>query len=999
MQTIKKYLKYILTFSFIFNATTNYADDTEIYVAPNEPPNVLIILDNSGSMEGTHQVGWEDKNNNNKQDSNEKANGKRYRDSFDLKGFAEPTKKCQKNSGGGNGGGSISNCFNNSYYDNNYRTRLQIIQDAAANVAANTNDINLGLMFFLYPGAFVASDFRDINEDQNRKALIDIIYNPRNAYPTNLGTPLSDTLYEAYLFYTGQTPKYGLTGKNGKFKSVGVSGSKYNSPFNEVECQQNSIVLFTDGDPSGDGGSNTEIKALIRNSTLPSGLGKCSGNCLDELAWYMGNNDLDGDASNNIKRTVAVNTIGGFGGAEPALLKSAASNSGGSFFNATNPNAVVQALKTAVSLASGAGTSNATPSVPVSATNSLELGNDLYFPVFKPAAGPNWQGNLKHYKFHNGKIVGTDINVTAISDGYFTEDVTSYWSSVKDGKDSLKGGMRSKLPTDKRQRKLYTYDSNDNNKLVELQNYKVFADYNVSDEAEWKTIIDWVYNEQIIGDPLHTNLQVVNYDKDNNGNITVSAYFGTNLGFIHAIDISRKEKSDGTTEDATNSGKELYGFIPPDLLKNLKIYKDNAVIDNKTKAYGLDGPLDTLIFDGNNDGKINNTDYVNLYISMRRGGNKVFALDITNRETPKLKWEFSSGDISQTWSMPNVMQVQLSNTPEFAVVFGGGYDPKYDSIKIDGTNLQFVDDNQTLLTDQETKGKKLYILNANTGTELKSFDTEASVTASVSALDTNNDKVVDLVFAVDIRGNIYRLDLKDSKKKSSKTDGYSFQKIASLSGDKPRLFYNQPDVSTVRLRGQSPYLSIALGSGYRAHPLDKTFTNRFYAIKEGDITTERKSTDVLSYSNLLDVSSRTKATTLQPSEETKLAKGWYINLDEGEKALSQSTTYAGALFFTTYIPEKQATVCKPGSGKSRLYAVNFDDGTSYISAATAGSSGQTSSQRYVDLKASGIPGQPWINENITSKDGKIPVFVGLEETEAQLDVDRLRKTFWRENRG
>src|SRR5207245_7395668 len=47
-----------------------------------------------------------------------------------------------------------------------------------------------------------------------------------------------------------------------------------------------------------------------------------------------------------------------------------------------------------------------------------------------------------------------------------------------------------------------------------------------------------------------------------------------------------------------------------------------------------------------------------------------------------------------------------------------------------------------------------------------------------------------------------------------------------------RRFYNPPDVAAVTKRGTPPFLNVAIGSGYRGHPLNTTIQDRFYAIRD-----------------------------------------------------------------------------------------------------------------------------------------------------------------------
>ena len=46
-----------------------------------------------------------------------------------------------------------------------------------------------------------------------------------------------------------------------------------------------------------------------------------------------------------------------------------------------------------------------------------------------------------------------------------------------------------------------------------------------------------------------------------------------------------------------------------------------------------------------------------------------------------------------------------------------------------------------------------------------------------------------------------------------------------------RRFYNPPDVSLVRTESDT-YLSVSIGSGYRAHPLNTTTQDRFYSVRD-----------------------------------------------------------------------------------------------------------------------------------------------------------------------
>ncbi|WP_419835915.1 hypothetical protein [Endozoicomonas atrinae] len=132
--------------------------------------------------------------------------------------------------------------------------------------------------------------------------------------------------------------------------------------------------------------------------------------------------------------------------------------------------------------------------------------------------------------------------------------------------------------------------------------------------------------------------------------------------------------------------------------------------DTQNKIYGLDGPITAWVNDTNGNGQIlrsnNGTaepgEHVYLYLTMRRGGNNVYALDVTDRRNPVLKWVLrgntnnggsTAGDfglLGQTWSSVKLARVKWNGSERDVLFFGGGYDPAIDFSGTDsslGTNL------------------------------------------------------------------------------------------------------------------------------------------------------------------------------------------------------------------------------------------------------------------------------------------------------------------------
>jgi type IV pilus assembly protein PilY1 len=144
-------------------------------------------------------------------------------------------------------------------------------------------------------------------------------------------------------------------------------------------------------------------------------------------------------------------------------------------------------------------------------------------------------------------------------------------------------------------------------------------------------------------------------------------YAATNDGYLHAID--------GET------GVELWSFIPKELLTNMNRLFFNS--NNKFKNYGIDGNIVPVVADRDKNGIIDGSDFVYILFGMRRGGETYYALDVTNKSTPKLLWNVRLTSGGQSWSTPVVARIDINtfglNADKAVVVIGGGYDSVQDT--------------------------------------------------------------------------------------------------------------------------------------------------------------------------------------------------------------------------------------------------------------------------------------------------------------------------------
>ncbi|MCX4026717.1 hypothetical protein H0A36_00935 [Endozoicomonas sp. SM1973] len=1014
-------LHYLALSVSLVTTSLSVADDTEIFFNKNDNnkirSNVLLLLDTSGSM----------------------------RDPTIVPPYADYKKKFKID----NGTNPHRPQYNSKKRDYTL-TRLEVIQDVAANLVEITSGINISLARFdaKEKGYLKGSEGGFINLAAEEVSKAKLAFQEKvNKYKPAGWTPLSESMHEMLQYFSGSSLVYGNNSIPDKSTPNSKSGNQYISPIKH-QCQYNNLIVFTDGKPTKDTSSNAKTRSLISSRSLPNGLYKncgynsnelpkgndASGRCMDELAWYMKNTDMADQIDG--KQTVSTYTIGGFGlgGDAVELLKSTARHGGGKYYSADNVEGLQKALDDIISRVLDINTTFVTPAVTIDSFNRLQNSDEIYYTLFRPDKGPRWSGNLKRFKLNDNNDV-VDVNgKKALNNGGFSKDSQSYWSTEKDGADILKGGMISQLGLN---RNIYTYtDSNPPKNVLLTTSANEFHENNNSltlelmgetDSDSRKSSIQWgrgvdIYDldqdgkkddiNQRIGDPLHTTPKVINYYSNANSQTKdTTVFFTTNEGFLHAIDAA--------------TGKEEFSFIPQELLPNITAYRRNEAKDNQKKLYGLDGPIEVWHLDKNNDkdllisnnGSADTGEHLYLYLTMRRGGNNIYALNVTNRQSPILEWVIKgdldkdgkadeTGDfreLGQTWSKPTIAKIKWKGADELKTVlfFTAGYDPSQD----EKTTMAPDQIGRAIYVVDPETGEKLWEASAQASANEKLTEMKYSFPANLSLVDINSNGAVDYFYAVDISGQVWRFDINQKNSGSNNfAKGHLLAKLGEPTGTSIRRFYSAADPSLVQKRGSNnSYIALSVGSGFRAHPLDKTNADRFYMVKDyrpfgpiisGSLVTVTEGDLYDATENLIQDGIDDNAKQ-QARAELNAAKGWFIRLEhEGEKVLGESTTYAGVLLFTTHQPttaKQSSDPCKPSAGTGLLYAVNLQDATAVVP--SGNSNEPNKKKRHFILKNGGIPGTP----GVIQREGDPVVAVGTEiNTDALEERDTLYKTFWRE---
>jgi type IV pilus assembly protein PilY1 len=583
--------------------------------------------------------------------------------------------------------------------------------------------------------------------------------------------------------------------------------------------------------------------------------------------------------------------------------------------------------------------------------------NQIFIGMFRPEEEPRWFGNLKQYQFvadvdAAGNVVGlktgdkNDNPVVSPLTGFITPCAESFWSSddtywpsgyqgnclvsdersnLPDGEVVEKGGAAQKLRAISPAARivktcnsgactaLTNFDATNTNITKALLGNGSMSNDNRADLINWargrnvdnelsKGTEATVMRPSVHGDVVHSRPLAIDYG----GTTGVVVFYGGNDGMFRAINGNKADR----VGNSFPAGSELWSFVAPEHFGKLNRLKTNSPIVNfpsvptsttptpTSKDYFFDGPIGVY--------SSGTTKWI--YPTMRRGGRSVYAFDVSTPTGPVLKWkrdENSTGfsNIGQTWSEPKVVKVAgyptlASATKSPVIIMGGGYDACEDQDAAPNT------------TCTSPKGNRIYVLDADTGALLQTFNTDRSVVANITVRDSDGDGMTDIAYAVDTGANIYRISI-GTRTPSDTTTGWTMTKIAALgctsAASCDRKFLQAPEVVVT-----ADYNAVLVGSGNRERPLLSNnatqVDNAFFMIKDvpsdssqGLITTS--STTSTGANSLIAIDASLEPTQAQLTELAKPTnKGWHLAFGSGghdkEQVVTSAVVIAGVAYFS-----------------------------------------------------------------------------------------------------
>lgn len=227
-------------------------------------------------------------------------------------------------------------------------------------------------------------------------------------------------------------------------------------------------------------------------------------------------------------------------------------------------------------------------------------------------------------------------------------------------------------------------------------------------------------------------------------------YFGANDGLLHGVDAGVFNPVSGSFTAGT--GEEVLGYVPATLIDRLNLLTDPAY---DHRFYVDATPSISEAFFANSWHSV-------LAGGLGAGGQGIFALDVTDpsafdesNAASLVLWEFSDqddADLGNTFGQP-VNIVRLHNQ-KWAAVFGNGYN----NTDPDGHA-------------SATGNAVLFIVDLETGTLIRKIDTNQGMLQDPQGLnrpnglstpapvDRDGDSIVDVVYAGDLFGNLWKFNL------------------------------------------------------------------------------------------------------------------------------------------------------------------------------------------------------------------------------------------------
>ena len=592
--------------------------------------------------------------------------------------------------------------------------------------------------------------------------------------------------------------------------------------------------------------------------------------------------------------------------------------------------------------------------------SDVSRNNFVYQSTFEYETDKQWKGSLKKYQLNTDGTFGSVLWDAADKLNSKTSSTRNIWTSVigtgynnftTANRDLLKSKMFPNItPTDTEVdnlinfiRGIDTYDQDaDNNKTETIHKLAdiYHSDLIVVANPEASAVDDNTSNFQ--KKDSYYRLQN-NYNNFKSGatcggpcaNRAEIIYAGANNGILHAFKAS--------------DGEELWGYIPPNVLGVLeKIPSSKA---NSTNAiYGIDGsPVakDIYFDDTPNDGKDNPRWRTILLSGLGAGGKGMFALDVTDPNSPthlfafnndetnkfvehwdvnasKFEFGYVGGNITpeydyrklgETWSTPRIIRIKVDGKDRWVAVFGGGYNG--------GVNPNVG--SAVFVIDLENEGKVLKVIDIK---DEAASDIANSLPADLSVITADGTNKANyngaLIYATDLEGKITKIDLTEDFVTDTDQNSSTYNSIirsdasdkeihqttlftAEATSANGRNIFTRPEVTINS--DNNLWLYFGTGNTQKLQEQSSQVQNRLYGIKD------------VNFPNFVKVNPTGDVSMCRtsPTCPSGTDLGWYVNLNNAKKLTAEPTVDRDRVYFPLYEPSATNNRCGIGNAYFTAY--------------------------------------------------------------------------------
>ncbi|WP_440973379.1 pilus assembly protein [Pseudomonas koreensis] len=733
----------------------------------------------------------------------------------------------------------------------------------------------------------VSGSVTQAQADTNYNALISSI----NGLSAVANTPLAETYYEITRYMRGMAPYYNST------------PTTYTSPI-QYRCQKNYGVVITDGLPTYD--RTFPSNDPLGGSRLPNwdGINNDGNNLngdnegdtlyLDDIAKFAFDIDMRstgtdaaGKSWNAVdfpKQNMNTYTVGFT--ADNDMLSDAASYGQGRYYQATDSTGLNAALSSALSdITSKAGSGGSG----VTSGTTLASGTSYFQTSYDPK---DWRGTIKSFGFTSAGAVNTAAALwttdTTIVPGA-TAPTYQSWNTTSNAAVTLAYGNFSAAQQATLSQSLPSGISG--NDLVEWS------------KGTNKTGLK--VRSVLLGDIINSPLVLASpSDKtasDLSGDTTYTTYLTTKAANMNANLVVNANDGFVNVINSAN-GTRRYAYMPSSVLPSLRLIADPAYINGVSHKFLVDGQV------GVYDLQFNSAWKTVAIGGTGAGGKTFYALQLFDAAAGNVLnalWEVSApatantanafNDLGYAYARPEVARLADGR---WAAFIANGY----------GSNSGVA---------------ALYVLDVRDGSLIKKIVIDSSETTnglSSVKLKVNSSNVVQAAYGGDLKGRLWKFDLS-----ATTTDSwgvaFSGKPLFTTAGGTTQPITAQPLLADNSLGGKQVFF----GTGKFNETADKTNKDlqAFYSVWDADGGSGQLTVSSLQAQAVTGVFSGSTGqfiTTSQNDTTYPGEKGWYLplvynNVLTGERVINQASLVLGRIVFTTASVDTTDPCASFGTGK------------------------------------------------------------------------------------